>query len=337
LNDDLNDVSEVKTPLYLRECLTSLRSDEPKVLEVVMRILAPLISSRPDDLPELAVTLASTLLHVVNNYELDNFDRQKLDAMTALTVYVPEKVIPFLTKEFYTPNYSSHERFVILDALCEASQRLSEHRVDVRPDFNPIALKVLNFEKKQETPKKDIEMVDNSVMSKATTSQSSRRWATERKTISTFKNRFAPFLEPSLRILQFKDHPKGWILLMNEPRLLGKLVYSISVFIDCAGVSNPDFEKTARQVTEIAWKVRYHEDAFVRRATLLTVASLIRNAPAWVLFEKITNEMNEIVAWLDQSGKDPDEEVRLLSSATLMQLSSIYKANPQYRPFDVSD
>jgi hypothetical protein len=334
LDDDLRDVAEVKTPLYLRECLTSLRSDEPKVLEVVMKILGPLISSRPDDLPELAVTLASTLLHVVNNYDLPDFDQQKLDAMTGLAAYVPEKVIPFLIKEFYAPNYSLHERFVMLDTLSQAAQQLSEHRVDPRPEYNPIALKVLNLDKRVDTPKKNIEIVDSSLKIKAS---STRRWASEKKMIQTFQNRFAAHLIPCLQILHAKDYPKGWSMLMSETRLLGKLVYTVSVFLDCAGVSNPDFETSAREIVEIAWKVRYHEDPFVRRALLLTIGALIRIVPAWVLFEKIATEMNELVAWLDQNGLDADEEVRLLSSAALMQLSSIYKSNPQYRPFDASD
>jgi hypothetical protein len=338
LNDDLSDVSDVKTPLYLRECLTSLRSEEPKILEVAMRVVGPLIASRPDDLPELAVTVSSTLLHVMNNYELEDFDRQKMDAMVALVAYAPNKVIPFLTKELYAANYSSHERFVMLDALCEGAQQLSEHKIDPRPEFNPVALKALNFERHPQMSKGNIDIVASSPkIQEVPKSGTSRRWATERKEIQTFHNRLAPHMDQLLQLLHFKDHQKGWLMLMNDPRLLGKLIYSISVFVDCTGVSNPEFEKTCREIVEIAWKVRYHEDPFVRRAVVLTVGSMIRNAPAWVLFEKIADEMNELVAWLDQNGKDSDEEVRMLSTVALMQLSKIYKSNPQYRPFDVSD
>lgn len=170
----------------------------------------------------------------------------------------------------------------------------------------------------------------------------SRRWASERKQVSTFQNRFAPFVEMLLELLDV-EKTRDWSfdsrqstplhLLLSEPRLLGKLVYVVSVFIDCAGVSNPVFEKTTRRVLEVVWRFRTHDDAFVRRALLLVVASLFRNVPAWLLFEACLQEMNELVAWLQTSCEDDvDEEVRVLCSATLFQLSKLQRQNPQYKP-----
>lgn len=122
-------------------------------------------------------------------------------------------------------------------------------------------------------------------------------------------------------------------LLLTEPRLLGKLIYVVSVFLDCAGVSNPVFEKCARRVLEVVWQFRNHEDPFVRRALLLSVSALFRTAPAWVLFEACLQEMNELVAWLQTNGEeDTDEEVRVLCGAALFQLSKLQRQNPQYKP-----
>jgi hypothetical protein len=50
LNDDLSDVNSVRTPRYLRECLISLSSEEPDVLEATLRTLPTLIRQRPDEL-----------------------------------------------------------------------------------------------------------------------------------------------------------------------------------------------------------------------------------------------------------------------------------------------
>lgn len=332
LDDDLSDVSEVKTPLYLRDCLTSLRSDDPKVLEVAMKVLAPLISSRPHDLPELAQSLSSTLLHVINNYELENFDEQKLEAMTALIEYEPSRVIPFLTSEFYAANYSIHERYVILDSLSEAAQNLSEHKVDPRPGFNPVALRTLKFQKPAASPSATIEVMEGRVQSKP--AGTTRRFASERKKVETYKNRLSPHIDQLLALLNYKEPLSRLKMLMSEPRLLGKLIYAISVFVDCAGVSIVNFESVARSILEVTWKMRYHEDPFVRRSLLLANAAMVRNAPAWVLFESMASEMNELVAWLENNKDDPDEEVRMLSMTVMMQLGRVYKSNPQYRPFE---
>lgn len=332
LDDDLSDVSEIKTPLYLRDCLTSLRSDDPKTIEVVMKVLTPLIASRPHDLPELAQSLASTLLHVLNNYELEDFDAQKMEAMTALIEYEPTTVIPFLTNEFYAPNYSIHERYVILDSLCEASQNLSEHKVDPRPGFNPVALKTLKFQKPAAASSANVEFVDTKASIKPV--GTTRRFASERKKIETYKNRLSPYIEQLLSLLNYKEPLSRLKMLMTEPRLLGKLIYAISVFVDCAGVSIVNFESVARSILEVTWKMRYHEDPFVRRSLLLANAAMVKNSPAWVLFEAMTTEMNELVAWLENNKDDPDEEVRMLSMTVMMQLSKVYKDNPQYRPFE---
>ena len=297
-----------------------------------MKVLAPLISSRPHDLSELAQSLASTLLHVVNNYELEDFDSQKLEAMTALIEYAPNQVIPFLTSEFYAANYSIHERYVILDALSEAAQNLSEHKVDPRPGFNPVALKTLKFQKPPTAPSPSIEIVESNKPIKP--SGTTRRFASERKKIETYQNRLAPYIDQLLSLLNYKEPLSRLKLLMSEPRLLGKLIYAISVFVDCAGVSIANFETVARHILEVTWKMRYHEDPFVRRSLLLANAALVRNAPAWVLFEAMTSEMNELVAWLENNKDDPDEEVRMLSMTVMMQLSRVYKDNPQYRPFE---
>jgi hypothetical protein len=338
LDDDLSDTSEFKTPLYLRDCITSLRSDDPKVLEVTLKILAPLISSRPDDLTELAVSVCSTLLHTNNNYDLEGFDRQKLDALVALVTYEPTRTIPHICKTFYEPNYSLHERYVMLDALSEGSQRLSEHKVDPRPDFNPVALKTLNFSKpppREPSPRVLVseQVGPSSSKSAVTLVGKSRRWASERQPVQSFQNRLAPHLDALLQLLHYKEHPKGLQLLMGDPRLLGKLIYAVSVFIECAGPSTRDFESVGRKLLEIVWTMRYHQDPFVRRALLLGIGAFIKTAPAWVLFEKLATEMNEVVAWLEENGKDTDEEVRTLSVIATMQLSTLYKDNPQYQPF----
>lgn len=297
-----------------------------------MAVLAPLISSRPDDLSELAVSVCSTLLHVGNTYELDDFDKQKLDALVALVEYAPDRTIPHLCQQLYSANFSLVDRYIMLDALAQGSQNLAAHKVDPRPEFHPIALRQLSFAK---VPIKNDKLItsQSDMDSKVAKPGKSRRWASEKKDVKTFQNRLAPQLPALLRILNYKEHAKGLALLMSDPRLLGKLIYTASVMVECAGPSNPDFESSTRAILATALAFRYHQDAFVVRAVVLAISAVIQHSPAWVLFEAQLTEMNELVVWLQQNSSHTDEEVRSLSTVVLIHLSRLYKDNPQYQQF----
>ena len=61
--------------------------------------------------------LAKVLLHLSDNFAFDDFSARRHGAMVALAVLCPEQVTPYLTREFYAPNYTLRHRMDILEVI----------------------------------------------------------------------------------------------------------------------------------------------------------------------------------------------------------------------------
>ena len=70
--------------------------------------------------------LTKILLHLSDSYALDDFLLHRHQAMVALAVSSPDQVAPYLTSEFYSPNYNLRQRIDILEALSTAAVELSQ-------------------------------------------------------------------------------------------------------------------------------------------------------------------------------------------------------------------
>jgi len=68
----------------------------------------------------VCVELTKILLHLSDTFALENFATSRHRAMVALAVLCPQQVVPYLTREFYAPNYSLRHRMDILE-VCRNS------------------------------------------------------------------------------------------------------------------------------------------------------------------------------------------------------------------------
>ncbi len=59
--------------------------------------------------------LIKILFHLSDSFSLDNFSSQRHRSMVALATLCPKLVVPYLTQEFYAPNYSLRHRMDILE------------------------------------------------------------------------------------------------------------------------------------------------------------------------------------------------------------------------------
>ena len=57
------------------------------------------------------------LLHVENMFAHEEFGSQRHRAMVAVCSLCPEEVAPYLTREFYAPNYSLRHRLDVLEVI----------------------------------------------------------------------------------------------------------------------------------------------------------------------------------------------------------------------------
>ncbi|XP_063901002.1 telomere length regulation protein TEL2 homolog isoform X2 [Zophobas morio] len=115
---------KVNPPVHLRDCLAALQAvNDPDRLESALGACENLIRAhypqRLQALIEVSVELAKILLHLQDDYSIENFTEMRIKSMVALTVFCPEKVATFLSTEFYAVNYSlQQDSFLTLFVLC---------------------------------------------------------------------------------------------------------------------------------------------------------------------------------------------------------------------------
>ena len=128
LDDDEEDLRETPRPLSLIECLSLLRAVETEETaysqhETGLQEVTRLVRSRPDDLPDIAVSLANQLLRLENKFSIENFARMRQDGLRSLLVQEPLSVGNKLIIELFGDGGLS-DRLNVLSALNEAASEL---------------------------------------------------------------------------------------------------------------------------------------------------------------------------------------------------------------------
>lgn len=130
------DHTHFPTPHYIRDCLSGERAllkygdtlhhllfavlvsaSERGPVEAALAALPALIKAEPPDLSEVCVEMAKVLLHLHDNWDLDDFSSLRHGALVALTTMRPRLLAPFLTTQFYSPNHNTRQRLDILEVL----------------------------------------------------------------------------------------------------------------------------------------------------------------------------------------------------------------------------
>ncbi|KAI0085456.1 telomere length regulation protein-domain-containing protein [Irpex rosettiformis] len=101
---------------------------EPKKIEVALEAAEELIRRKRaygTELEENAVNLAYGFLGLTNKYELEGFDERRQAALTALVACCPQKAAQSLIEEFFRHQYSTEQRFALLNALVFGARELA--------------------------------------------------------------------------------------------------------------------------------------------------------------------------------------------------------------------
>ena len=122
-------IGETQVPVYLRQCLDLLRpvqnkdeKDAPDRVEAALKALQVLLRSEGSQtqvkshLRTLAEPLLKRLLHVRNQYNIENFEDMKHRAMTMLATQETAVSIRILTTAFYSKNYTIQVGFSVFAA-----------------------------------------------------------------------------------------------------------------------------------------------------------------------------------------------------------------------------
>ncbi|TFY68920.1 hypothetical protein EVJ58_g735 [Rhodofomes roseus] len=129
---------KVARPVYLAQLgemvrsTSGMRSDQEEMeaqkIEVALNVAEELIRREEgvwDRAQENAVNLAYGFLALKDNYDLDGFDEKRQAVLNALVASCPRKAAPALIEQFFHNQYSTDQRFVILNALAVGTAELA--------------------------------------------------------------------------------------------------------------------------------------------------------------------------------------------------------------------
>ncbi|KAF5365587.1 hypothetical protein D9758_003192 [Tetrapyrgos nigripes] len=131
-------VKKVVRPVYLAQLGAMIRSrgglvndnanEDANKIEMALNCAEELIRRKRDygtELEENAVDLAYGLIALQDNYELEGFETKRQNALNALVACCPGKAAPCLIEEFFKNQYSTNQRYAILNALAIGARQLA--------------------------------------------------------------------------------------------------------------------------------------------------------------------------------------------------------------------
>ncbi|KAL1947580.1 hypothetical protein VTO73DRAFT_13304 [Trametes versicolor] len=158
-------VKKVPRPVYLAQLGEMLRptgglqsGDEQlqaTKVEVGLEVAEELIrrkSGYGTELEENAVNLAHGLMGLQDNYDLEGFDQKRQAALNALVACCPRKAAPAIIEEFFRNQYSTDQRFVMLNALALGARELASLPVPDLPGRQALSSEKVAFPSKRLPP-----------------------------------------------------------------------------------------------------------------------------------------------------------------------------------------
>ncbi|XP_067127337.1 telomere length regulation protein TEL2 homolog isoform X1 [Centruroides vittatus] len=306
-----------KYPIYIHECLEGLMTDKkPEWSQVCLQYAENLIRQVPDNLEEVAIDFCKILLHLEDTFASPNFAKYKNAALVALCVQCPSIIASFLSEEFYNRNYNIRQRLDILQTISSASRELSEIReaaIEKRVYFPEM------HKTQMEETWKDI--IEKRIAKKT------RILSKGRKEVKAKENKFSSvaghFFFPLLA--QFDRTENTYNLLGDDSFLLGHLIYTLGIVMNCA-INTPIAFQMGKCFLEFIWVLKYHGDRFVQKALLFALCMVITTVPSHFLLLDLQNDMVECQQWLQGIiYKDDDLDFKKLAGQVLRFLVTIYK------------
>ncbi|GAM21423.1 hypothetical protein SAMD00019534_045980, partial [Acytostelium subglobosum LB1] len=337
LDDDESDLKGVRKKLYLRDCIVEFQSNKHTAdsWESALISIASIVWSRPDDLDELSVSMTRSLLHLTNEYEIDNFEPIRHEALVALAVNSTVLVINYLTDAFFQMTFSLGQRLEILSVLVETAMELSGYKEE----------KAKQLKEQQQSTIKSMAKHNPLIIDTNTASNSikdhnenvpiqfvgvTRRWGVSTRPKADIKSNkyhqlapsfFYPFMTNFNKVTQ--SHITSYAnvnMIGYDCFLLSRLVYTLGVIVECAGNSTHT-RGMARELVSFVWPIRFHSDVSVRRSTLFTLSRVFYTLPDDQIKSDYQDEQEELQQWLfGISNEDSDKDCRIMSLGVLSKL-----------------
>jgi telomere length regulation protein len=120
-----------KAPVYIRNLITYLRDTEGYDHQKLALTTAPTLIRRKanfgTEVREHAEELASLLIGLQDNFEIENFYDLKLQGMIAILVAQPQMMGPWFARTFFSGDYSVAQRASVLTVMGLSARELAGH------------------------------------------------------------------------------------------------------------------------------------------------------------------------------------------------------------------
>ncbi|XP_074596548.1 telomere length regulation protein TEL2 homolog [Brevipalpus obovatus] len=312
-----------RKPKYIVDCINGLlESDNPDWRNACLENACELIRKNGPMTEDYAEDLARALLFLDDDFFTSNFEKDRREAMIALTVSCPVSSANYLTKCFFDRNVVLQRRLDILVILAASSVELAKSTPSQSlPGSSSKNSQDLFAEKWWER------VVKERIEQKTKVFPSSSQ---PKSHINTFAKVAPYFFFPLMK----NDFNTPINLMTDDYFLLARLLYTLGIVLDSASQAFIS-RKMGLSLIEFLWAVRYHVESFVRKAIIFCFCVILTAVPPVFLMENMHHEIVEFQKWLiEVVNKDCDRECVTRALLALDILRDI--SDSQQRPNEFS-
>lgn len=139
----LVDREKLRPPVYVRDLIKMLNNHESyKHVSMALRTAPTLIRRKQGfgtEVEDYAINLVQLFAGLRDNFDMENFQELRQNALRALVVVCPKTVCPYLTETFFTGDYSLQQRVIILSAIGLGSRELAG-ALETAPEFKNLTI-----------------------------------------------------------------------------------------------------------------------------------------------------------------------------------------------------
>lgn len=335
---DMNDdkASSKVRPTYLRDLRDNLTDERtfsnPDIFSESLLVCEELILTQlPNDDVSFAIELLQLLVTLKQQSYMENFELVIFKCCVAIVTVRPKECAEYLCKEFYEDvgKYSLSQRLLFLDILAESAKQLSKIDID---DIDSTDVTVDTAIKKKRIPSRislfvdtqenkrqemwynedfdiDLETSENKsinwqeIVDKRIASRT-RRFAHDSKSpklcINHFGNVASSFFYPLLHGFGCRDtfKLKGIKIYADQENILLLRFLKTLSAIMLAAQNCPLASKMGREILEVMWIVRNHDEATVRLAVTQNIGSVLIAVPKDAIIDELFEPLIEMREWL---------------------------------------
>nr|XP_034191969.1 telomere length regulation protein TEL2 homolog isoform X2 [Osmia lignaria] len=359
-------ISEKLRPAYLRDLRDNLENEKtstnPDIFLESLKVSEELILSQlPGDDESFAIELLRLFIVLKEICYVENFEILKFKSCVAIVTIYPKECAEFLCKQFYMDldMYSVSQRLFFLDVLAESARRLSKIPVNkdkedtvskakVNPKKKKVSDKVSLFINTESSQRhrvlysddfEDFEMMEDQITDwseiiNKRIESNTKRYTHTMKPLKTFKNKFGNVASSFFYPLLYGFGKQGTclnsgsqIFLDQENILLIQFLKTLSTIMvaaqNCLLAS-----KLGKEILELSWTLRYHDQAKVRMSVIENVEAVLIAVPKDVIMNELFETVLEIRQWLLDSFQnvicgDHDKECRSSAARAVFLIDSI--------------